>query len=82
MDEWYGVREGECYRHRLTGTAVHVSRVREHEGFTGLVRWETLNSGTIDGVTSEVQEAQHFLEDFLDLSPASMASTGGLICQP
>ncbi len=68
MPDWYEVYEGECYRHKLTHGLVRVERVRPLEGVTGLVRWEALNGARIDGVTSEVQEAQHFLEDF-DLAP-------------
>ena len=64
MSEWYEVKEGECYRHKLTGVLVRVTRVREREGFSGLVRWEVLSGDKVDGVTFEVQEAQHFLEDF------------------
>ena len=68
MSEWYEVDEGECYRHKFTHGLVRVTRVRPREGVTGVVRWEALNGTTIDGVTSEAQEAQHFLEDF-DLAP-------------
>lgn len=54
----------------------------EHEGITGLVHWETLNKTKIEGVTSAVQEAQHFLEDFylVHVSPLSLrkASLAGL----
>lgn len=64
MPEWYEINEGECYRHILTRVLVRVTKVRWNEGFTGLVHWETLNGAKIDGVTSGVQEAQHFLEDF------------------
>ncbi len=64
MSEWYEVIEGECYRRKLTHVLIRVTRVRPREGFTGLVRWEALNDDKIDGVSSGVQEAQHFLEDF------------------
>lgn len=74
MEDWYEVSEGECYRHRLTGVAVRVTKVRTDGGFTGLVHWETLNGRKIDGVTSEVQEAQHFLDDFVQVSPAAAAA--------
>jgi hypothetical protein len=29
-----------------------------------LVYWETLNGSKVDGVTSGIQEAQHFVGDF------------------
>ncbi len=64
MSDWWEVSQGECYRHKFTHVLVRVTRVRPREGFTGLVRWESLNGATIDGVSSGVQEAQHFLEDF------------------
>jgi hypothetical protein len=70
MPDWYEVYEGECYRNKFTHGLVRVTRVRPLEGVTGLVRWDALNGAQIDGVTSEVQEAQHFLEDF-DLAPNS-----------
>lgn len=62
--EWYEVAEGECYRHKLTGVLVRVTRVRQLEGITGRVNWEALDGSKIEGVASQVQEAQHFLEDF------------------
>jgi hypothetical protein len=62
--EWYEVAEGEHYRHKLSGVLVRVTRVRQREGITGLVRWEALDGGKIEGAASQVQEAQHFLEDF------------------
>lgn len=74
MEGWYEVSESECYRHRLTGVPVRVARVRTDGGFTGLVHWETLNGRKIDGVTSGVQEAQHFLDDFVHVSPAAAAA--------
>ncbi len=64
MSDRYEINEGDCYRHILTHTVVQVTRVRWHEGFTGSVYWETLSGSKIDGVTSGIQEAQHFLEDF------------------
>ena len=73
MSEWYEVREGEYYRHKFTHGLVRATRVRPREGVTGLVRWQALNGARIDGVTCEVQEAQHFLEDF-DLAPADVLS--------
>ncbi len=71
----YEINEGECYRHILTHVLVRVTKVRWHEGFTGLVHWEALNQHKIDGVTSGIQEGQHFLEDFslVHVSPAIAA---------
>ncbi len=60
----YEITEGECYRHILKHVVVRVTKVRWHEGFTGLVYWEALNGDKIDGATSGIQEAQHFVEDF------------------
>ncbi len=74
MSDWWEVSQGECYRHKFTHVLVRVIKVRPHEGFTGLVTWETLNGGKIDGVTSELQEAQHFLEEFDLIHVASPAA--------
>ncbi len=74
MSEWWEVSEGECYRHKFTHALVRVTRVRPREGFTGLVRWEALNGATIDADSSEVQEAQHFLEEFGLVHVASPAA--------
>ena len=71
MPEWYEVSQGECYRHILTHVVVHVTKIRWHEGFTGLVYWETLNGTKIDGITSGVQEVQHFVEDFVSVPVAA-----------
>ena len=75
MSDGYDINEGECYRHILTHVLVRVTKVRWHEGISGLVYWETLNETKIDGVTSGRQEAQHFLEDFylLQICPAIAA---------
>lgn len=72
MSEWYEINEGECYRHIMTSVEVRVTKVRWHEGYTGLIHWATLNGAKIDALTFGVQEAQHFLEDFyfLHASPA------------
>lgn len=72
MSDWYEVNEGEDYRHVLTRALVRVTRVRWHEGFTGLVYWEAIGGSKVDGVTSGVQETQHFLEDFylVQVSPS------------
>jgi len=64
MSDGYDINEGECYRHIWTHVLVRITKVRWHEGISGLVYWETLNETKIDGVTSGIQEAQHFLEDF------------------
>lgn len=75
MSDWYEIKEGECYHHIWTHALVRVTKVRWLEGFSGLVHWETLNGAKIDGVTSGVQEAQHFAEDFylVHVSPAAAA---------
>lgn len=75
MSDRYEINEGECYRHISTHVVVRVTRVRWHEGFTGLVYWETLDGSKIDGVTSGIQEAQHFLGDFchIHISPVVAA---------
>lgn len=75
MSDLYEINEGECYRHIVTHVVVRVMRVRWHEGFTGLVYWEALNERKINGVTSGIQEAQHFLGDFslVHVSPAIAA---------
>lgn len=75
MSDWYEIKEGERYRHIRTHALVQVTKVRWHEGITGMVYWETLNEAKIDGVTWGIQEAQHFLEDFylVDISPAVAA---------
>ena len=64
MSDEHDINEGECYRHIWTHVLVRVIKVRWHEGITGLVYWETLDGTKIDGVTSGIQESQHFLEDF------------------
>lgn len=64
MSDWYEINEGEHYRHVLTRALVRVSRVRWHEGFTGLVYWEGVGGAQIEGMASRIEEAQHFLEDF------------------
>lgn len=64
MSDRYEINEGGCYRHILTHALVRVTKVGWDEGFTGLVYWETLNGNKIDGVTSGIQEAQHFVGDF------------------
>ena len=64
MWDGYDINEGECYRHIWTHVLVSVTKVRWHEGISGLVYWETLNGTKIDDVTSGIQEAQHFLEHF------------------
>lgn len=75
MSDWYEVNEGKHYRHVLTRTVVRATRVRSHEGSTGLVYWETVGDSKIDDVTSGIQEAQHFLEDFylVQVSPSVAA---------
>jgi hypothetical protein len=75
MSDGYDVNENGCYRHIWTHMLVRVTKVRWHQGITGLVYWETLNGTTIDGVMSGIQEAQHFLEDFylVDICPAVAA---------
>ncbi len=75
MSDWWEVSQGECYLHKFTHVPVRVTKVRPHEGFTGLVTWETLNGATIDGASSEIQEAQHFLEDF-DITPRRSSNCG------
>lgn len=64
MSDWYEVNEGEHYRHVLTHARVRVTKVRWHEGFTGLVYWDAVDKAKTEGMASGVQEAQHFLEDF------------------
>ena len=64
MSDWREINEGECYCHILTHVVVRVTKIGWDEGFTGLVYWEALNGSKIDGVTSGIQEAQHFVEDF------------------
>lgn len=64
MSDWYEVNEEEHYRQILTHTLVHVTKVRWHEGFTGLVYWEAVEGTKTESMASGVQEAQHFLEDF------------------
>lgn len=64
MSDWCEINEGECYRHILTHAVVRVTKIGWDEGFTGLVYWETLNGSKVDGVTSGIQEAQHFVGDF------------------
>ncbi len=73
MSDWYEINEGEHYRHVLTCAVVRVTRVRWHEGSTGLVYWETVGGAKIDGIASGIQEAQHFLEDFylVNVSPSA-----------
>jgi hypothetical protein len=75
LSDWYEVNKGEHYRHVLSRAVVRVTRVRWHEGSTGLVYWETVGGSKIDGVTSGIQEAQHFLEDFylVHVSPSAAA---------
>ncbi len=71
----YEINEGECYRHILTHLVARVTKVRWHEGFTGLVYWEALNGHKIDGEVSGIQEAQHFLADFYLIPvPVAIAS--------
>jgi hypothetical protein len=60
MSDGYDINEGECYRHIWTHVLVRITKVRWHAGISGLVYWETLNETKIDGVTSGIQEAQHF----------------------
>jgi hypothetical protein len=59
----------------LTHVLVRVSRVRWHQGFTGLVYWEPVDGAKTEGMASGVQEAQHFLEDFflVHVSPSVAA---------
>lgn len=75
MSDWWEVGQGKYYRHKFTHVLVCVTKVRPHEGVTGLVTWETQDGGKIDGVTAEVQEAQHFLEDFdiIHVAPPAVA---------
>jgi hypothetical protein len=52
MSDGYDINEGECYRHIWTHVLVRITKVRWHEGISGLVYWETLNETKIDSVTS------------------------------
>ncbi len=75
MSEWYEINAGKCYRNTWTHAVVRVTKVRWHEGFTGMVYWEALNGHKIDGATSGIQEVQHFLEDFCFLyGPPAVAA--------
>lgn len=75
MSDWYEINEGEHYRHVQTHALVRITRVRWHEGFTGLVYWEAVGGTKIKGMASGIQEAQHFLEDFylVHVSPSVAA---------
>lgn len=75
MSNWDEVNEGEHYRHIMTHAVVRVTRVRWHEGYTGLVYWDAVGGAKIEGIASGIQEVQHFLEDFyrVEVSPSVAA---------